>query len=196
MLSRWFRKWTPEVFRPILVLLHRVGITPNTLTAISLLAAILSGALIATDRFWLAAAVLLFSGLCDSFDGELARQFQQENPLGFFFDSVADHYGDFFIYLGIAYHALNLNDRLGVILCFTTLFGSVAGSHIRARAGMAGIETKTIGIFTRMERILFLFLGLVTGWIIPAVAVLALATNISALQRVQHIVTAARVREY
>jgi hypothetical protein len=50
-----------------------------------------------------------------------------------------------------------------------------------------GLETKDVGVFTRAERILVLVLGLLTGYLMPAIAILAVANNLSALQRLRYI---------
>ena len=183
MLSHWVRTWLPGIYRPFVHQLKRLGVTPNALTAASLAAAVLTGFLVAFGRFLPAAITLAIAGVFDSLDGELARQHDLQSRLGPFLDSVADHYGDFCIYLGILIYALQLDNQLIVILCFVTLFGSVVGSHIRSRAGMIGVDTKRVGVFTRMERTLVLLLGFLTGWITLAMAILAVATNLSALQR-------------
>jgi hypothetical protein len=50
-----------------------------------------------------------------------------------------------------------------------------------------GLETKDVGVFTRAERILVLVLGLLTGYLMLAIAILAVANNLSALQRLRYI---------
>jgi CDP-diacylglycerol--glycerol-3-phosphate 3-phosphatidyltransferase len=67
------------------------------------------------------------------------------------------------------------------------MFGSLVGSHIRSRAGMMGLDAKDVGIFARAERIVVFALGLLTGLVVPAVALLAVAHNVSALQRLCHV---------
>ena len=173
-----------------MTLLHRLGITPNLLTAASLATAVVVGWLVGHSQLGWAAFALAFSGIFDSLDGELARQCQMETRLGPFLDSAADHYGDFAVTLGILWLALQRNNQILIVSCFFTLFGSVVGSHIRSRAGMIGVDTKRVGFFTRMERTLVLFSGLLTSWITPAIAILAVATNLSALQRLVYVVRA------
>ena len=184
MLSRWARTWSAKLFHPFIRALVHLGITANMLTVAGLGMAVLCGVFIALDRLLPAAAFLALSGLLDALDGDLARAVPQPNRLGAFIDSVADHYGDFAIYLGLAWRALSFDDQATVVLVMIAMFGSLVGSQIRSRAGMIGVDLKDTGIFTRMERTLVLLAGLITGWILPAVALLALANNISAVQRV------------
>jgi CDP-diacylglycerol--glycerol-3-phosphate 3-phosphatidyltransferase len=191
MLSRWFRTWTPRFFHPPVTLFHHLGITPNLLTAASLAAALLAGWLVAHNQLGWAGLALALSGIFDSLDGELARQFQMETRLGPFLDSAADHYGDFAVILGILLLALQHSNPILIVSCFFALFGSVVGSHLRSRAGMIGVDTKAVGFFTRMERTLVLLIGLLTGYLTPAMVVLAVAVNLSALQRLVYVVRAA-----
>jgi phosphatidylglycerophosphate synthase len=190
MLSRWARRWASRLFHPVIYILMRLKVTPNGLTAAGLALAVLSGFFIAMDRLLLAAFFLALSGLFDALDGGLARTLEkvgaigQPNRLGHFIDSVADHYGDFAIYLGLAWRAVSQNDPLTIFLVMAAMFGSLVGSHIRSRAGMIGIDTKNVGISTRMERTIVLLFGLITGWVALALGLLALISNISALQRI------------
>ena len=52
---------------------------------------------------------------------------------------------------------------------------------------MMGLDTKDVGVFTRAERIIVFVLGLLTGFLLPAIALLAFANNLSALQRLRFI---------
>src|SRR5512142_2856163 len=151
MISRWARLWTPRFLRPAVEGLARLGITPNMLTIAGLVLAALAGVCAAAGWLLAAAVCLLLSGILDGLDGELARQGHMQSKLGPFVDSVADHYGDFALYLGIAWRALFSApvDKITIPLVLIAMFGSLVGSHIRSRAGMLGIDTKAIGLFTR-----------------------------------------------
>jgi CDP-diacylglycerol---glycerol-3-phosphate 3-phosphatidyltransferase len=187
MLSRLLRTWSPDLLRPIIRLLMRARITPNQLTLAGLVLAIIAGVSAAIGWLPLAATVLLLSGFLDALDGELARQSESQTPFGAFLDSICDHYGDFAVYLGIAWQTLHSGEHVTVLLTLVAMFGSLVGSQIRSRAGMMGLDTKDVGVFTRAERIIVLVLGLLTGLIMPAIALLAFANNLSALQRLRYI---------
>jgi phosphatidylglycerophosphate synthase len=196
MLSRWARRWSSQFFSPLISVLFRLGVTPNGLTAVGLGLAVLSGVSIAFDRLVLAAVWIILSGLCDALDGELARAREKfdmnlaPTNLGAFIDSVADHYGDFALYFGTAWRALHQSDPLSIYLVLLAMFGSLVGSQIRSRAGMVGIDTKNVGSFTRMERTLVWLGGLLTGWMVPALGLLAVFTNLSAIQRILFVLKA------
>ena len=71
-------------------------------------------------------------------------------------------------------------------------FGSILGSQVRSRAGMVGIDTKTVGVFTRFERMLILMGGILFNKLTLVLWLLAVLNNFSALQRVIHTVQASR----
>ncbi len=187
MISRWLRTYM-HVLRPLLLFLARLGFTPNLLTLISFAAIVISGLLLAERHWTLGGAVLLFGALLDAVDGELARVLKRENPMGGLLDSLADHCGDLAVFLGLLWHYLAAQSPGQVILIFTALFGSMLGSQIRSRAGMMGIETKKIGVFTRFERMLILVIGLFSGYVTAALWVLAVLNNFSAAQRVVYVI--------
>lgn len=190
MISRWIRTWYGAVLLPFLSFLARLGMTANMLTVASLFVVIIAGILFATGKTMLGAWILLFAGFLDGIDGELARITGVKSPFGGFLDSICDHCGDFAIYLGLLLPALKRDAFLEVILIFIALFASVFGSHIRSRAGMVGIDTKTIGIFTRCERIFILVIGVLIGKEILALWALAIFNSLSALQRIIYTVRA------
>jgi len=184
MLSRWIRTWYSALLRPFLSFIARLGITANTLTVASLFVVMIAGILFASGGTILGAWILLVGGFLDGIDGELARITGVKSPFGGFLDSICDHCGDFVIYLGLLLPYLRSHAIIEVILIFVALFASVFGSHVRSRAGMIGIDTKTTGIFTRCERIFMLVTGVLIGKVIIALWALAIFNSFSALQRV------------
>lgn len=189
MSGRLLRRW----FSPLLALgartIIRTHVSPNQLTLAGLVLCALSGLLIGTGRLAAAGIVLLMAGMLDALDGELARQMAKATPFGAFVDSIADHYGDFAVYIALVWHGLQAADSALVLLTVCAMFGSIIGSQIRSRAGMLGLDTKDIGLFTRAERVIVLTIGLCSAQMVLALAVLAVGTNLSALQRLGHVVT-------
>jgi CDP-diacylglycerol--glycerol-3-phosphate 3-phosphatidyltransferase len=189
MAGRILRRW----FSPLLALcartIIRTHITANQLTLAGLGLCALSGMLLGSGKLASAGVVLLTAGMLDALDGEVARQMARATPFGAFVDSIADHYGDFAIYVALAWHGLQAADPAVVLLTVCAMFGSIVGSQIRSRAGMLGLDTKDVGLFTRAERVIVLTIGLCSGGVALALAVLAVANNVSALQRLGHVVT-------
>ncbi len=184
MISRWVRTWHSAVLRPLLEFLAQLGITANMLTIASLAVVIIAGVLFAFSQTILGARLILLGGLLDSLDGELSRLTGADARFGGFLDSICDHCGDFAMYLGLLWLYLQHNAMVEIALIFIAMFASVFGSHVRSRAGMVGIDTKTVGIFTRAERTLVLVTGILIGRINIALWILAIFNSMSALQRV------------
>jgi CDP-diacylglycerol---glycerol-3-phosphate 3-phosphatidyltransferase len=184
MLARWLRSWDRILLGPILASLIRCRVTPNGLTLTGLGAFVASACLVGRGHLVWAACLLLLGGLLDGLDGELARLGGTESLFGSFLDSVADHYGDAFVYAGLLWFSLQHGLKTDAVLILLSLFGSVFGSHVRSRAGMLGLDLKNVGIFTRCERVLVLACGLAADRVGAALWVLAVFNNLSALQRV------------
>ena len=184
MFSRWVRTWDSKVVKPILVLMRRMGITPNELTLASLILTIIAGFLFAVTLTGWGVVALLAGGLLDVLDGELARLVDTQTALGAFLDSICDHYGDLALYLGFLWRFFNNNNQTGVLLVMLAMFGSVFGSHVRSRAGMVGIDLNKVGIITRLERILVMVIGAMFKELLLAFWVLAIMNNLTALQRI------------
>ncbi len=192
MLSRWFRTWYGRALSLPIDAFQRLGVTPNAVSIAGLLAHIAAGLLFALNLAPWGLAGLLVGQVLDTLDGELARQCCQDLRFGGFLDSVCDHLGDLAVYLGLLWRILGLNNHTAIILVFVAMFGSVFGSHVRSRAGMAGIDTKRVGIFTRFERTLVLAIGILLNQLTIALWVLAVFNNFSALQRILHAARVAR----
>jgi len=192
MLSRWLRTWDSVILKPLIALLTAKGATPNMLTVASLAVVAASGALIFLGHTLAAALALLGGGVLDALDGELARHSRRESAFGAYLDSICDHLGDFCIYAGLTWLLIVRGPKTDVLLVLAAQFGSLFGSQVRSRAGMLGIDTKEVGVFTRLERIVTIAVGLGSGWITAALWVLAVGTNLTALQRLRHVVAARR----
>src|SRR6266478_6381905 len=80
----------------------------------------------------------------------------------------------------------------GVFLTMATLVGTIMVSYTKARAQSIGLKCE-IGLMERPERMIVLIVGGVFHLLTPAVIVLALLTNLTALQRILYV--RAKVRE-
>ncbi len=187
MISRWLRRHM-HVLTPSLLWAARWGISPNLLTFLSLLSIAISGFILAGGHLPWGGAVLLFGSLLDAIDGELARVLKRDTPRGALLDSLADHCGDMAVFLGLLWSYLNRHVTTEVVLIFLALFGSMLGSQVRSRAAMVGVETKSVGVSTRFERMLILIVGLFAGEVTAALWILAVLNNFSALQRIVSVV--------
>jgi phosphatidylglycerophosphate synthase len=196
MISQWVRTWYRGILNPFLKFLKRLGITANMLTVTSFIIIMAAGGLLAIDKAILGACVLMFGAFLDGIDGALANVDSTKSSFGAFLDSICDHCGDFAIYLGLLLSYIQNHASLEIILLFVAMFASVFGSQIRSRAGMLGIDTQTVGLFTRFERIFLLFICILIGKVIIALWGLAIFNSFSALQRVIYAIRAYHKQEH
>jgi archaetidylinositol phosphate synthase len=176
-------------------LAHEAGLTPNAITVIGMVLALLSAVAYASWGYgWffllIAIVMLLFSGLCDALDGVVARLYGQTTELGGFLDSVLDRYADAAVYVGILIGGLWDSRYWGMYWVVLATIGSLLVSYIRARAEAAGIKMESIGLAERAERMLILIAAsLVALFLQPAtimtftMIVLTIITNFTVLQR-------------
>ncbi len=128
------------LLKPVARIIARFGVHPNTLTVTGFLVTVVAAIFYAEGRFVLGALVLLFAGLFDVFDGDVARLSNKVTRFGAFLDSTLDRFTEFFIFSGFAYHFKK--DFYTVYLIFTALFLSLMVSYTRARGEGLGYSTK------------------------------------------------------
>jgi len=173
---------------------HKIGLTPNKLSATGIVLAFLSAiayTLWQTHTFYLllAAVLLLLSGFCDALDGILARLYHETTPFGGFLDSLLDRYADATVYAGII-----ISELCNPLWGLTALIGSLLVSYTRARAEATGIRMESIGLAERAERIIILATATVTAafWqpktaMNAGIILLAALSNLTVLQRSLHV---------
>jgi phosphatidylglycerophosphate synthase len=179
---------------PVARALLRARLRPNHLTVVGLGVSIGAACAMAQGRLRLAAFLLVVAGLCDFFDGALARLANSVSAFGAFLDSVVDRYSDQMILLGGVLYYERLADTPGVCLTLITLVGTVMVSYTKARAQSIGVSCE-IGLMERPERLILLIAGLTFHLLTPALVVLAILTNLTALQRILYTRRAMAARE-
>ena len=137
-----FIKSFRELFRPISLLLYKLGVTSNHVTIASFFLGILCGTFLAMDRLWLGLFVGLIMGISDIIDGQLAKDYYGPTKLGGILDSTIDRYNEFFIYAGLGYRYFMLDRPVWVLICAFVFLGSVMISYVKARAEADGISCK------------------------------------------------------
>ncbi len=182
MLGRYrdtVRAWSDPVGRT----LFRLRLRPNHLTMCGLLVSACAGAAFVFGHVRLAGLLLILAGLFDLFDGSLARASGQATTFGAFLDSVIDRYSDIVVMLGIVVLYARMPHARGALLAMAGLAGSVMVSYTKARAESIGV-TCDIGVMERPERLICLIAGALLGLMEPALWVLAILANLTALQRI------------
>ncbi len=170
------------ILDPIVRVLIALRITPNVITVAGFLGAVAAAALIASGELLIGGIVLLVAGALDLFDGALARATGRAGPVGALLDSTLDRASEAVVLFGVLLHQLERGNDEGAALVFVAFAGSFLVSYVRTRAGELGSEVAE-GLATRPERVVLLALGLMTGWLRLALWILAVATVLTALQR-------------
>lgn len=162
----------------------RTGLTPNALTIIGLFGMGGAAYLASIGWFWQAGVVMLAAGAFDLFDGAVARYTNTASDWGAVFDAVSDRLADFAILFGLLFWYLGEErfNRDAVILIALSLSGSMLVSYTRSKAAEFGIQIRS-GLGTRLERILILAIGLLSGQVVAVLWLLAALSNLTALQR-------------
>jgi CDP-diacylglycerol--glycerol-3-phosphate 3-phosphatidyltransferase len=163
---------------------HRAGIHPDTITVFGLVVVVIAAYLIGTGRLQAGGVVLMLGLPLDALDGAIARAMERRDRFGGLLDSTLDRYADGLIFAALGYYFATQGQLEYLVLAMAALMGSYTVSYVRARAGEAGISVK-VGLFTRLERVLVILPALlIPVLLIPAMWILALGTNVTALQRV------------
>jgi CDP-diacylglycerol---glycerol-3-phosphate 3-phosphatidyltransferase len=151
-----------KIIDPFVKLLIKIGLTPNAVTVIGFIlnigvAVVFVVGAEKTNRGDLsyvgwAGALILFAGLFDMLDGQVARLGKMSSSFGALLDSVLDRYSELFMFLGICYYLIAQHYFISSLFAFIGLIGSMMVSYTRARAESLGIECKG-GLMQRPERI-------------------------------------------
>lgn len=187
MLNKYVRPLLVSSLAVVVRWLQSIGATPNVISFIGFVLTIGSAGLLATGYLRLGGIALWIAATFDMIDGSLARETKTESTFGAFLDSTLDRYSESITLLGLAvYYANQIDAQTHLFLVLLTLIGSWAVSYTRARAEGLNVECK-VGILQRPERIVLLIAGLILGWMLPVLWVLAALTNITAVQRIHEV---------
>jgi CDP-diacylglycerol---glycerol-3-phosphate 3-phosphatidyltransferase len=163
--------------------LSRFHVSPNLLTFIGLLINIFAAVLFAKNLLFWAGLVVIFAGIFDIVDGEVARLTHRVTKFGAFFDSVIDRYSDLLLLLGIMLWYGKMDRTFYVGLTGLVLIGSVMTSYTRARAESLIPQCK-VGFLERPERIVLLIIGALSNRMAAVLWVMAILSNWTVSQRI------------
>ena len=171
---------------PVVTILEKTHITPNTVTCLGLLITIGAAVLVALGHPFAAGFVVLLAGLFDMLDGALARRTNRVTKFGGVLDSTLDRVSEAAVLIGIAVFYANRQSTWGVTLAAVTMISAQLVSYIRAKAEALNIKCE-IGIFTRPERVVILSIGLLlskfNNVLLIALAIIAVLSFFTAGQR-------------
>lgn len=157
-----------KVINPVVRFLIKVGFTPNAVTTTGLILNIGVAAIFivggeVSNRGELeyvgwAGGLVLFAGLFDMLDGQVARLGNMGSTFGAMYDSVLDRYSEMIMFMGICYYLIAHHYLLSSLFAFIALIGSMMVSYTRARAEGLGVECKG-GLMQRPERVVLIGLS-------------------------------------
>jgi CDP-diacylglycerol--glycerol-3-phosphate 3-phosphatidyltransferase len=171
---------------PVVRILARTPITPNSITWFGFALAIGSAVLIALGHLLIAGFVVLIGGFFDMLDGALARRTKRVTPFGAVLDSTLDRLSEGVILLGILVLYARQESAIGILLVGIVLIASMLVSYIRAKAESLGLEC-LVGLFTRPERVIVLALGLLIDQLEIALAIIAAFSFFTVGQRLVYV---------
>src|SRR5580658_7048585 len=154
-----------KIINPIVRLLIKLGLTPNVVTSIGFVLNVGVAVIFILGAEegnrgdlsyvgW-AGALILFAGLFDMLDGQVARLGNMSSPFGALYDSVLDRYSELILFLGICWYLVAMHYFLSSLFAFIGMIGSMMVSYTRARAEGLGIECKD-GLMQRPERVIII----------------------------------------
>jgi archaetidylinositol phosphate synthase len=191
-----------KYLEPVAELFVRLQITPNQISLLSLSAGIICALLFFQREFLLGSLALLASAIFDLIDGSVARKTNAHTNFGAVFDWIVDKYVDALVLLGIGLSGiqiisqyLHVTPMADYAVAAFAIIGSLMNTFIKpvvyAEIGYREkVEGKIddplegIGFFGRPETFLVLIIGGLAGFIWAAVIIIAVCTNLSAIQRI------------
>lgn len=184
------RQTTSAYFtQPVIKLLARTPVTPNTITWLGFLITIGAAVLVTTGNLFAAGFVVLVAGLFDMLDGALARATNRVTRFGGILDSTLDRLSEAVLLLSILVIYARGQQVAESLLVGIALLGSLMVSYTRARIEALGIECK-VGLFTRPERVIILALGLLLSRfdyaLVIALAIITVFSFFTVGQRLLH----------
>src|SRR5580693_6160640 len=154
-----------KVIDPFVKVLIKIGLTPNAVTTIGFVLNLGVAVIFIIGgekgnrgdlRYigW-AGALILFAGLFDMLDGQVARLGNMSSRFGALYDSVLDRYSELIMFFGICYYLVAHHYFISSLIAFIGMIGSMMVSYTRARSEGLGIECKD-GLMQRPERVIII----------------------------------------
>jgi archaetidylinositol phosphate synthase len=171
-------------------------------TVLSILSGFACAACYATSAFMAGSIFLFFSAVLDLVDGTVARISGSETRFGAVFDWIADKYTDAIVIIGVGISAIPIISRFLPVpsswdfaIVAVAVTGSLMNTFIKPvtyaeigfserRDGKIEDPLEGVGFFGRPETLLILGLGGLVGYIWISVIIVAICTNLSALERI------------
>jgi archaetidylinositol phosphate synthase len=190
---------------PVADLCIRARLTPNRISVLSIVLALLCAILFLRQHYILGALALFAAAILDLVDGSVARKMQNATRFGAAFDWIADKYVDALAILGAGFSGIAILTRFFAVppaadlaVVALAVFGSMMNTFIKPvvyaevgfterKDGKIEDPLEGVGFFGRPETIIVLILGALTGLLWLAILAIAVFTNLSAIQRIVYL---------
>ena len=150
----------------------KTGITPNMITGLTVVVALITAWIFFTGDLLLGLAFLIFTVVLDMFDGAVARAAGLGSKFGATFDHTLDRYAEYLFMLGLMMGPVGAvaitwwpyaagDSFIPWFWGFFTLFGMIMASFARAKAeSVGGMESCTVGVAERQEKLILQIAGI------------------------------------
>jgi CDP-diacylglycerol--glycerol-3-phosphate 3-phosphatidyltransferase/archaetidylinositol phosphate synthase len=161
-----------KAMMPVGEAIAKTGITPNMITGLTVLVALVSAWFFAMGDLIIGFLFMLLTVVMDMFDGAVARAAGLASKFGATFDHTLDRYAEYLFMLGLMMGPINAvtiswwpytvgDTFIPWFWGFFTLFGMIMASFSRAKAeSVGGMESCTVGIAERQEKLILQFAGI------------------------------------
>ena len=193
MLGEKVKQDLTEFLQPSTEFLVKKKLRPNYITVAGFMLSLVAALFFASTyeaplKFRFAGFFVLLAGVCDIFDGQVARAGRYDTKFGALLDSTVDRYAEIFVHFGIAVDFVRAEWWGTSAALFFAMAGSLMVSYVRARAEGLGKECK-VGFMQRPERVIAIGVGALLGREALAVVMclVAVLANFTVLERMWHL---------
>jgi len=190
---------------PIVWFFVKTGFTPNQITLLSLFFGIGAAICYFCQSFLVGSILLLISGVLDLTDGSVARITKKKSDFGAISDWIVDKYVDGMVLLAIGLSGIPIISQFtgfaptaDMFVAGAAVIGSIMNTFIKPvtyaeigytckEDGKISDPLEGVGFFGRPETIIALIFFGIIGYIWIAVIIVAICTNLSALQRIVYL---------
>jgi phosphatidylglycerophosphate synthase len=171
----------------------------NAWTIVGLVLTVIAAYFAINAVFWSAAFFLFIAVACDFIDGAVARYRGEATNIGAYYDTIADRYGEGIIVLSLLFAFLPPFYLQSYFWVGLYLFGSLMTTYAKAAAKEKNLTDKPItgGLVERPERMVLLVLGFIAAEfgainLTYVIVMLAILTNVTAIQRIDSALKSAK----
>jgi archaetidylinositol phosphate synthase len=194
-----------QYLEPVAGFFARAGVTPNQLSFLALLLGICAAVAFATRNLIPGSLLLFLSALLDLVDGGVARRTGRQSDFGAVFDWIVDKYVDAIAILGAGLSGAPILSFFfiappgaEVAVMALAIIGSLMNTFIKPVVyaeigykervgGKIEDPLEGVGFFGRPETLIVLIIGGLSGFIGVAVLLIAICTNLSAMERILYL---------